>query len=148
MRSLQFVTAVIERANYDDPSWNVVLFSETPKILSLQEELMDAADIVQSRYQTDRFLIEASPETTESDVEAVADAFRFDGVLPLYCVPFARRGRLDDATFFACDFVTYTLMWNAIVGDGAEADPVDLESFWEELYDTESFALFRLILQK
>ena len=146
MREFHFVTAVIDRPNFDEPMWNVVLFGETPDILSMRQVLMEAADIVQSRYRTDRFLIEVSSGTTTADVESVVSAFRFDLGLPLYCIPFRKRDQLQDGEFFACDFVTYTRMWNAIVGDRAEADPVDLESFWEELYDTESFALFRLIL--
>ena len=149
MREFNFISAVIVRPEFDSPTWNVVLFAESPDILEHRDVLMEASDIVHARYRWDRFLIEFCPDTSEADVLSLESAFQFDSFFPLYCIPYAKRDRLPDAKFFACDFITYTMMWKSIVGPDVwhtDTDAVDLDMFWDQLYDTENFALFRLVL--
>ena len=146
---IQFISAVIERPMFDLPALNVVLFAESPEVLDYQEVIMEAVDVVQARYKYERFLIEVCMETTEAHFDVVETAFRFDLQLPLYCIPFAKRDRLPDAEFFAADFSTYCWLWRELSSEESahtDESPLDMEEVWAEIYDTENFALFRLVL--
>lgn len=146
---IQFVSAVVERPMFDLPALSVVLFAESVEVLEVQSQLMKAVDIVQARYKHDRFLIEVCRDITETEIEAVDSVFRFDAHVPLYCIPFIKRDRLPDAQFFAADFSTYCWLWRALSSEESahtDESPLDMEEVWAEIYETENFALFRLVL--
>lgn len=149
LQYFNFVSAVIVRPEFESPAWNTVLFGESADVLAFRNPLMAAADIVQARYRTERFLIEVAPETTVQDVLRLGTAFQFDLAMPLYVVPFPKRDMLPPAKYLAADFITYNWMWRTMVGEDIweeGAAPVDIDAFWEDLYARENFALFRLIL--
>ena len=146
---IQFISAVVERPMFDLPALSVVLFAESVEVLEVQTELMEAVDIVQARYKHDRFLIEVCRDTTEAELEDIDSVFRFDAQVPLYCIPFVKRDRLPDARFFAADFSTYCWLWKEISGEAAahtDETPLELEEVLAEIYNTENFAFFRLVL--
>lgn len=138
-----FHTITTERPRSGHPRCNLVGFSSVSGLEKVQTALVDAADIIQSRFHYKNFLLEACSELSTADLEAVDDVFELALESNLFCVPFDARPKLPDADYLMTDFGTYCELFAALSG---ESD-VDIDGVWEKCYAERGLLTFRLVLQ-
>ena len=137
-----FVSIITERERVGGASSNIVVFGDSPQLQEVHPQLVEAADIIQSRFRFTQFLLEACDSLTSSELEALGDAFEVSTGSGLYCVPFHKRDRLPDASFHMTDFKTYCEVFAMLRGERAGG----LDDVWDELYEEQGFLTFRLVL--
>ena len=139
-----FVSVITERERVGGSDVNLVMFGESPHILEGHPQLVEAADIIQSRFRFTQFLLEACDTLASSALEELGDAFEVSTGSGLYCVPFHKRDRLPDASFHMTDFKSFCEVFDVLRGEREGG----LDDVWHELYEEQGFLTFRLILQK
>lgn len=140
--AVSFVSVISERELFGNPNQNLVAFATGPDVLSVHADLVAAADIIQARYLYASFLLEVSIEDTRQDIEKIDGAFAVDSDFNLFCVPFSKRLRMEDADYAMSNFGTFCKLFDALRG---ESD-VDLDDIWEDYFDTQGLICFRLVL--
>lgn len=141
--SITFISVITERELYGNSAFNVVAFSESSGLLEVHDNLLQAADLIQSRYLYASFLLEASPASDRGAIEAIENVFAVDSARDLFCVPYAKRMLLPDAAFAITNFSTYTKLFTTLCGD---SEVIDLDDVWEDCYENHGLLTFRLIL--
>ena len=140
--AVSFVSVISERELFDNPSQNLVAFATGPEVLSVHDELVAAADIIQARYLYASFLLEVSIEDSRQDIEKIDGAFAVDSDFNLFCVPFSKRLRMEDADYAISNFGAFCKLFDALRGDS----DVLLDDVWEDYYAEHGLICFRLIL--